>query len=641
MPDGVRLSARLWIPETGPTPAIVEYIPYRKRDMVRARDERNHNWFAQHGYACIRIDMRGSGDSEGLMPDMYAQNELDDALTALEWIKNQSWCNGAIGMMGTSWGATSALQAATSGSGLLKAVIAVCATNNRFDDDIHHMGGCLLTDTVEWGATLPAILALPPAAESDPQGWRDNWRQRLEHIEFPLLSWVQHETRDAYWTHGSVNQSAGQLDCPVLAIGGWSDRYSNSVMNLLADNPQDCWGIVGPWGHHYPDQGVPGPAIGFQQQALRWWDFWLRGKDNGADKDPRLQVWCSQYQPPDDFFAFRQGHWRAFEYWPINQQYYDVNLVHQTDSQDTGFIDIPFDLRVGTMAADTGYFGRPGGLPLDQSADDKNSLVFQSDVLEGEQLLLGKAEVVLDLKLTQQPSQIIIRLCDVAADGKVARVAYRVQNLALDDDGLPIDDAAATSVIYRQFALPNAAYTFAPGHRIRIALSASYWPQILPTSHKARTSVDSDSVKLKLALAPDKSTVLSLSTFEESITSVNRDPASIQERIQRSTELSGNLLIHRWHQPLALTHHDQMNIDIGAETSAQHSIDLTNPATAESRFEHRLMANHDGQKFETRGSARLSLTEGHYQVEGALLVKEDDIDVFSRQWSQKISREFG
>ncbi|MDH3664047.1 MAG: CocE/NonD family hydrolase, partial [Alphaproteobacteria bacterium] len=189
MTDGVRLSARIWLPKTAEAvPAILETIPYRRRDMVRARDERNHPVFARHGYAAVRVDMRGSGCSEGVMPDMYAAAELDDALTLINWIADQPWCNGVVGMMGTSWGGTASLQAASrsqSSDSPLAAIVAVCATDNRYDDDIHHMGGCLLTDSVEWGAALPSILALPPDPTTVGPGWRAMWMRRLEALTFP------------------------------------------------------------------------------------------------------------------------------------------------------------------------------------------------------------------------------------------------------------------------------------------------------------------------------------------------------------------------------------------------------------------------------------------------------------------------
>ena len=263
MPDGVRLAARLWIPReawTAPAPAIFEYIPYRKADMVRARDERNHPFFAAHGYACIRVDMRGSGDSEGHMPDMYAENELSDARSVIEWLAAQPWCNGRVGMFGTSWGGTASLQAGVDAPEALAAVIAVCATHDRYEVDIHHKGGCLLTDTFEWGATLPAILALPPTRNVG-EDWRERWEARLRSLAFPLEDWVREEARGDYWRRGSVIHEAERLSCPILAVGGWSDGYSSSVMSLVDARPDLVRGVVGPWGHHYPDQGHPGPAI--------------------------------------------------------------------------------------------------------------------------------------------------------------------------------------------------------------------------------------------------------------------------------------------------------------------------------------------------------------------------------------------
>ncbi len=649
MADGVRLSARLWLPEIVPAPAIVEYIPYRKRDMVRARDERNHPWFAARGYACVRVDMRGSGDSEGVMEDMYSSAELDDGLAVLEWVAQQDWCDGAIGMMGTSWGGTSALQAAAAGSGLLRAVIAVCATNDRYSDDIHHMGGCLLTDSIEWGATLPAILALPPAPESDPREWRNNWLARLARLEFPLFSWVEHETRDAYWRHGSVAETPGAFDCPVLAIGGWSDRYSNTVMNMLADNPDNCWGIVGPWGHHYPDQGVPGPAIGFQQEALRWWDRWLRAHDNGADQIPRLRVWCNEYQAPTDFLAMRCGYWLALPDWAAalaSQEYREFELasrpVANARGTSRGFTRIPHDLRLGAAAGDTGYFGRPGGLPTDQSIDDARSLVFDTEPLDTDQVLLGKAEVGVGLRITRQPAQIVVRLEDVAPDGQIGRVAYQVRNLALDEACQPAEPNVDERVTRLDLVLPNAAHVFGIGHRIRIALSTCYWPMIWPSADRPDIAADNRRLKLRLPLAPVDATRFAQSEFAESLTPVNRDARLVHDRIQREVEFdaaSGNL-VYRWRQPLAMTRHASVNIDIGAEITAEHRIDIGDPLSAYSRFEHRLTACLGDLSIETLGVAQMRASRDRYLVEGSIRASENDAEIFTRDWSREIPRKY-
>ena len=650
MPDGVRLSARLWLPEERPAPVIVEYIPYRKRDMVRARDERNHPWFAARGYACVRVDMRGSGDSEGSMADMYDDAELDDALAVLEWINQQDWCDGAIGMMGTSWGGTSALQAAASGSGLLKAVIAVCATNDRYNDDIHHMGGCLLTDSIEWGATLPAIHALPPSADSDPNGWRDNWNKRLEQLEFPLFKWIEHETRDAYWRHGSVAETPASFDCPVLAIGGWADRYSNTVMNVIEDNPENCWGIVGPWGHHFPDQGVPGPAIGFQQEALRWWDHWLRKKDNGVDEDPTLRVWCHEFQLPRDFHSMRNGHWLAVSDWATavkTQSYQDyiLELQHGTDNaKNSRCLDrIPADLKVGSAAGDTGYFGRPGGLPDNQLIDDSRSLVFQTGALESKQILLGKAKVELVLRTDQLPAQVIVRLNDVSPDGEVMRVAYRVHNLGLDENYRPAGQVSNDGALRLELELPNAAHVFAVGHRIRIALSTSYWPMIWPVATKPEISIGSQTLRLQLAEVPDRSQRLAQSNFSESQTLVNRDPDRIRESIQRNYDFEADTgtLVYSWRQPLAMTAHQSVGLQIGSETIAEHRICIDDPLTANSRFEHCLVLKDGNRHFESKGIAEVRAESDCFIVVGSVQVFENQETIFSRDWSQKITRRYG
>ena len=155
--DGCRLSARVWMPQdavANPVPAVLEYIPYRKRDGTLPRDEIMHPYVAGHGYATVRVDMRGNGDSEGLMADEYTLQELADACEVIEWLAGQDWCSGAVGMMGKSWGGFNCLQTAFLQPPALKAVIAVCATTDRFADDIHFKGGCLLGENFGWGAVM-------------------------------------------------------------------------------------------------------------------------------------------------------------------------------------------------------------------------------------------------------------------------------------------------------------------------------------------------------------------------------------------------------------------------------------------------------------------------------------------------------
>ena len=485
MDDGVRLAARIWMPVGAEScyPAIFEFIPYRKQDLVRARDERNHPWFAAHGYVCLRVDMRGSGDSEGEMPDMYCEREMQDARQLIEWIAAQPWCNGRVGMFGTSWGGTASLQAAVDAPEPLKAVLANCATWDRFEDDIHWMGGCLLTDSFEWGAALPAILACPPDAETVGGNWFNQWRHRLKSLSFPLERWVGHSFRGQYWRRGSVRFASERLSCPILAIGGWSDRYSNAVMPMIEARPDICWGIVGPWGHHYPDQGDPGPAAGFQQIALEWWNHWLKNDLPSDLPWPGIRLWKRRFDPPQDRLTRRSGHWVELAGLGGGDE---LEIVLNSDnasaaaSGESGWFGVPYDLRHGERASDTGYFGRQGGLPLDQAVDDDRSLCFETEPLESGFDLIGSAKLAARIERAQATAQLVCRLCDVDAQGRSNLVVRGILNLALDAmmDGTAPFLARAGEKFW--FQLPMAAYRFARGHRIRLAIAASYWPLVFP-----------------------------------------------------------------------------------------------------------------------------------------------------------------
>ena len=290
--DGCRLSARVWMPEgasDAPVPAVLEYIPYRKRDGTLPRDEIMHPYVAGHGYACVRVDMRGNGDSDGLMSDEYTIQELADACEVIEWLAEQPWCSGAVGMMGKSWGGFNCLQTAFLQPPALKAVVSVCATTDRFDGDIHFKGGCLLGENFGWGAVMLSYSSRPP----DPalaRDWREVWLQRLEAEPWLAPRWADMQERSDYWKHGSICEDWDRMQVPVLIWGGWADNYMNTVAAIVANVPGSK-GIVGPWVHQYPHTAPPGPQVGFLQMAIRWWDRWLKGVQNGAEDDPAYRAY--------------------------------------------------------------------------------------------------------------------------------------------------------------------------------------------------------------------------------------------------------------------------------------------------------------------------------------------------------------
>ncbi|NNE78719.1 MAG: CocE/NonD family hydrolase [Silicimonas sp.] len=618
MPDNVRLAARLWLPkDVGPVPAILEYIPYRKRDMVRARDERNHPYFAANGYACLRVDMRGSGDSEGVMPDMYAGNELDDARHLIEWIAAQPWCSGKVGMFGTSWGGTASLQAAVDAPGPLKAVIANCATVDRFEDDIHWMGGCLLTDSLEWGATLPVILAAPPDRAMVGDAWFDMWKARLDRMAFPFENWVRHATRGPYWRHGSVRFQADRLSCPTLTIGGWSDRYSNSVMRLVRARPDICRGIVGPWGHHYPDHGEPGPDISFQDVALAWWDHWLKADNTKLPDWPPLQLWQRDFDPPQNRLAERNGHWIAVD----GQDQETATRFHLGDrtlspehSQNQPLVlDVPFDTRHGECAGDTGYFGRPGGLPLDQSPDDGRALCFDTDPLSKDVHLVGHAELSVAIDADRLPAQIACRICDVAPDGRSNLVTRTVLSLGLDDtlDG-PRKSIGHRAERYR-ITFPSTAYRVQAGHRIRLAIGASYWPLVWPVARPTRIGVHTDSASLALPNFPRAATPVPGFPEPRDLPQPKSWTQKTRGDLERSiAEPDGAFMRMGWTQPLTTTAFSALELELSYTTSADYRMKPGDPATAECSIVHEMIIGRPDGEAKVTGQLRLAFDNGGY-----------------------------
>lgn len=652
MSDGTRLSARIWLPsdaETAPKAAVLEYIPYRKRDLVRIRDERNHVYFSRRGFVSIRVDMRGSGDSEGHMEDMYGIHELSDAKEVIEWIAAQPWCNGRVGMMGTSWGGTSSLQVAMEKPTALEAVIAVCATDNRFDDDIHYIGGCVTTDSIEWAATLPAILASPPDPQNLGERWREIWMERLEKSTFPVENWIAHQKFDDYWRRGSVGQINKEFDCPVLLIGGWCDRYSNTVLNCLSRDPVNSWGIIGPWGHHYPDQASPGPGISFQRVAARWWNHWLNDAENDVSNDPKLTVWMGSFDEPQDKIDQRSGFWTTLSEWPCErtstETYYFCDQSLQTEPSSADSIEkIPVDLAVGCAAGDSGYFGRVGGLPLDQRVDDERSLVFETAPVTNAIDMLGSAHLNLSIAADQKNAQIAARICDVAPNGSIALVGLAVRNLTLSDDlKSPVTLRQNVAPTYA-INFPNKAYRFEAGHRIRLSISGSYWPLIWPSPRFSGLSLNIGNCFLRIPLYPRDYGIASSLPESEPISSSSDSFVVVANPIlERRIDFASNgqFRTDSWKQPMKVVRLSDMNLDFGIETDACHTICTNDIASARSAFTHRLHFCQDDWTVEVIGKAELSSTAESYRLHGSLEVKENGESIFSRTWNPEIPRTYG
>ena len=514
--DGTRLGARIWLPddaEQDPVPAIVDYIPYRKGDGTAPRDASRFAYFAGHGYAGVRVDIRGSGESGGLLPDEYTEQEQDDALEVLAWLAAQPWCSGRCGMIGISWGGFSGLQVAAQRPPELGAVITLCSTDDRYADDVHYRGGAVLAlEMLSWGTSMLSFNAVAPDPEVYGEGWRDAWHERLDKVEPYVHEWLRHQRRDDYWKHGSTCEDPAAIECPVYAIGGWADGYTDAVLRLAASLERaPCKALIGPWSHSFPDDSVPGPSIGFLQECLRWWDQHLKGVDTGVMDEPALRVWMQEPIRPATRHPERPGRWVAEEGWPsprIESRSYTLGerslLPEREKAGGPPVLSIVSDELCGLDSGVWCSDGNPADAAPDQRADDGRALAFDSDPLTERIELCGHVRAELVLESDRPVAQVCARLCDVAPDGSSSLITRGVLNLTHRDSHEHPEPLSPGEPVSVTVELDAIAQAIPAGHRIRLALSPAYWPWLWPVPEPVTLGVHTGFSRLVLPVRPPR-----------------------------------------------------------------------------------------------------------------------------------------
>lgn len=492
LPDGTRLHARVWAPRVDrPVPVLLEYLPYRLDDWTAPRDSERHPWYAARGYASVRVDIRGTGSSDGLFVDEYSEQELTDGIAIIEWLAAQPWSTGAVGAFGISWGGFNALQLAGRAPEALKAIVTVCSTDDRYDNDVHYIGGAVLgIDMAAWGGTMFAFNSRPPRPEVVGSDWVERWRERLEHGRPMTPVWLSHQERDDYWRHGSVCEDYGSIRAAVLAVGGWADPYRDAVLRLVENLDAPVKGIIGPWSHQYPDRGLaPGPGIGFLQETLRWWDRWLRDEPNGVDAEPALRAFINDSEPPATYYAERTGRWVAAEAWPSETTTARVVPLAEMIGGASGTLLVRSPQSTGLDAGRFFPFGNATDLPPDQRAEDGRSVRVDLPVDEPIDVL-GSVAVTLSIASDVPHAHVVVRLCDVAPDGGSTLVTRGVLNLD-KRNGRERADALEPGVAEEVVVpLVSTGHRFPAGHRLRIAVSSAYWPWVWPHPVEATLTID-------------------------------------------------------------------------------------------------------------------------------------------------------
>lgn len=647
MSDGVKLAARMWLPvgaEKKPVPAVLEYLPYRKRDGTHERDALTHPYLAGYGYAAIRVDMRGNGDSDGLMFDEYALQEQDDAMEVIAWIARQKWSNGKVGMMGISWGGFNALQVAARRPPALKAIITICSTDDRYEDDIHYKGGTLLNENLGWAATMLAYSSRPPDPKLVGTKWKKMWMERLKNEPFLLIPWLKHPHRDAYWKHGSVCENWTAIECPVLCVGGWNDAYSNAIPRLMKNLRVPRKAIIGPWAHKYPHFAVPEPRIGFLQEMLRWWGQWLNSESTGVTSDPDWRVYMMDPIPPGGTYKDLPGRWIGDHQWGSGHT--EMKTWFLTEAGIAGKAGEETKRVISskqTTGADGGEYciiWLGPEFPGDQAKDDEQSICFDSPVLQQDLEIAGQPMLELELEVDKPVANVAVRLNDIWPDGRISRITYHLQNLCMRDSREKPTELVPGKRYTVKIKMDDIAWRVPAGHKLRVAISTSYFPMMWPAPEPVTLTVHAgkSTIAVPVRKKPETEKKVEWKDAEAA------EPVKLKHVAKpfHKREAKTNAETGEWTLQIVDDFGRQVMSDIGLEIygAGRETYRILPDDPLSARMETHWTEERKRGKWHVRTETygRLEATRTHWIVWGKIEAYEGKKKVFEKEFSEHIER---
>ncbi len=648
LPDGRSLSARLWLPDDtslGAVPAVVEYAPFRHRDFTYPRDCVIHPWFAGHGYASLRLEPAGSQESDGMPMDEYVQAEQDDCVAALAWIAAQPWCSGRTGMFGMSWGAFSALQVAARRPASLKAIIPVHGTDDRYNDDIHYKGGCVLTAGLAWGSLYQTYMMRPPDPGVAGPDWRSIWLERMEKAPDILKAWLGHHSRDDYWRHASVCENYGDIEAATYVICGWADGYTNAAVRMINGLTCPHRVLIGPWGHTYPHIALPGPQMGFLQEATRWWDRWLKDIENGVDEEPPVRLYMQGSVPPRPSYDRRDGRWITDSIWPM-QHVSDDTLILNRNSLErsvnaTEILDICTPLANAIQGGEWLPHGVGPEMPLDQRVEDAGSLCFDTPVLGAPVEICGTPIARLVVRPDTETGTVCVRLNDIQPDGQSTLITYGLLDLTRHRSMEHPNRLEPGKWLVIDVPLNVIAQSVPAGHRLRLSVSTQSWPLIWPSAETMTLSLKTGQSSLTLPVRQTGAPDGEVPDFEDAvmpqkpairwIRDVHRDRSVTQDVVSgevRRTYVKddGAYCI------------EEHGMTIDSVSSLGFSAIGNDPLTAGAVFHYTIVFSRGDWTVRLKTDVEISATENHFVVQGQYQAQETDRNVYTRTVNERIPR---
>jgi uncharacterized protein len=625
MRDGIRLAADLYVPADGardPMPVVVDYIPYRK-DEVDVTVFRHYLALARNGYGLCRIDIRGTGGSEGRAIDEYVLSEQLDGYDAVEWLAAQPWCDGHVNLMGISYGGFTALQVAVHQPPHLTSIIPIDATDDRYTDDCHYRAGLprMYYDLGWYGTRMVAWNAMPPSpsAALTPEARAATWQEHIEHDEPYLVHWLTHQTDGPYWRQGSVAGSLDRITCPTFIIGGWRDGYPNPPLRLFEGISAPKKVLIGPWDHAMPDAGVPGPRIDYLHDVIRWLDHWCRGIDNGVMDEAPIAVFIQEAGSLSPTRLDTPGRWRGETSWPVP----GASVTSLPVGPDGASPDlVPYDPSAG-MAGGLWSGGVPFGLTADQRADEGRSLVYASDPLVEPLTILGRARALLRVSTDAPVMGVVVSVSDVDPDGRSHLVAK----------GMAVVEGAAEREV--TVDLDATGWRFGAGHRIQTVIAGGDWPNVWPTPHPGSIAVAHGS-RIELPVVPDTGSGAT-PTFEPSSVAI-RPPHEREPRptwtYETDLETGRTAATIRHQAAFRASNGTAIERDFGCVCE----VDPADPAHARARGWHRCRSTTDDGWTEAEARSEIRSDAETFTLTIDLVVRVDGSVHATRRWDATIPR---
>ena len=648
MPDGVRLAADLYLPTNGVAseryPVVLEYDPYRK-DESRAGRFSIYSYLAERGYIVARVDIRGTGSSEGrLVPHEYSDQELDDGEVIIDWLSRHSLSNGNVGMFGISWSGFNSIQLAVRRPPALKAIIPIDATEDLYQDDVHYMDGIMHMDSWEMSQDLYNALPAPPDYVVD-----DHYFKNRFDTDPWMLTYKKHQRDGPFWDRASTRDKYDQLKIPSFHIGGWYDGYRDSLPRMLANVKAPVKAMIGPWHHTWPHEPYPGPGMEWRHEAVRWYDYWLKGKDNGIMDEPKFAIYVRDWHPPGPHLDDAPGHWRYEDGWPVRRVQH--RILHAQANH--GLAAEPPEQNVHSLRYQPSSGVEAGGPVMwwgdvapDQRPTDAYSLVYDSEILTEKVEILGFPRALLKVSVNAPHANWFVRLSDVAPDGTVTQITGAGFNGAHRKSARAPQAITPGEVFPLEIEMHFTSWVFPQGHRIRLSISNAQWPMLWPTPYTMTSRLylgGNDGARLSLPVVPggpestpeflavQESDVLEGYGWGESgttsgygeISSVKRNP---QTRDARVTATNGGVSVFPW----------------GTQTydeRIEHRTSDLHPEATSMTGDYEITVNVDGRQLLLEGDASFNSDAENFYLKYTRRIHQNGELVRERTWSETIPRD--